>query len=152
MAAVAEVPGAWAEDKGSSLAAHYRQATDPSAARDALVGPFAVIAAEHGLDLLEGKMVLELVPRGRPRKGEAVERLAREHGARAILFAGDDLADLEAFDALDRMRDDGVVTVKVAVRGREAWPELLVNADLVVGSPAGLVEQLLDLAAGEPSP
>jgi trehalose 6-phosphate phosphatase len=151
-AAVARVPGAWVEDKGSSLAAHYRQAPEPSAAREALLGPLGPVARQHGLDVLEGKKVLELVPRDRPRKGDAVQRLAREHGARAVLFAGDDLADLEAFDALDRMRDEGARTVKVAVRGREAWPELLEAADLVVNSPAGLVELLRDLAASEHSP
>ena len=93
-------------------------------------------------------MVLELVPRGRPRKGAAVERLVRESGARALLFAGDDLADLEAFEALDRLRAKGVHAVKVAVRGAEERPELIRAADLVVESPSALAALLGDLAAG----
>jgi trehalose 6-phosphate phosphatase len=146
-AALRAVPAAWMDDKGSSIAAHYRQAPDPPAAREALAGHLRLVAEEHGLELLEGKMVLEVVPRDRPRKGQAVERLARERAARAVLFAGDDLADLEAFEALDRLRREGVWTVKVSVRGREVWPELLEAADLVVESPRLLVSTLAELAA-----
>jgi trehalose 6-phosphate phosphatase len=62
------------------------------------------------------------------------------------LFAGDDLADLEAFAALDELRGEGVVAVKVAVRGAEEWPELLGAADLVVPGPPGLVGLLRELA------
>jgi trehalose 6-phosphate phosphatase len=147
LAAAERVPGAWVEDKGSSLAAHYRQAPEPEAAREALAKPLRTVADEHGLEMIEGKMVLELVPKDRPRKGQAVERLVRESGARAALFAGDDLADLEAFEALDRLSDEGIRAVKLAVRGREVWPELLAAADLVVESPLRLVQVLGELAS-----
>jgi trehalose 6-phosphate phosphatase len=146
-AAAAAVTGARVEDKGSSVAVHYRHAVEPEAARRSLLVPLQRLAGEHGLDLIEGKMVLELVPADRPRKGSAVRRLVRSAGARAALFAGDDLADLEAFAALDELREEGVVAVKVAVRGAEEWPELLGAADLVVPGPAGLVGLLRELAA-----
>ena len=147
-AAARAVEGAWVDDKGSSLAVHYRQAPDPVAAASQLEGSLRALAREHGLEVVEGKMVLELVPRGRPRKGAAVERLVRESGARAVLFAGDDLADLEAFEAMDRLRAKGVHAVKVAVRGAEERPELIRAADLVVESPSALAALLGDLAAG----
>ena len=80
-------------------------------------------------------MVLELVPRDRPMKGGAVERLAGEHGLEAVLFAGDDVADLDAFAALDRLAISGLVAVKVAVRGAETPRELVAGADLSVDGP-----------------
>jgi trehalose 6-phosphate phosphatase len=144
--AATPVPEAWPEDKGSSVAVHYRQAPDPGAARSRLLPPLRRIADRHGLEVIEGKMVFELVRPDRPRKGHAVLRLAREARARAALFAGDDLADLEAFAALDALRGEGVETVKVAVRGSEVWPELIDRADLVVDGPAGLVALLRELA------
>jgi trehalose 6-phosphate phosphatase len=140
------VDGAWVEDKGSSVAVHYRQAGQPDVARRSLLVPLQRLADEHRLDLIEGKMVLELVPRDRQRKGGAVQRLIREVDARAAMFAGDDLADREAFAALDLLRDEGVATLKVAVRGVEEWPELLSEADLIVPGPAGLVALLRELA------
>jgi trehalose 6-phosphate phosphatase len=144
--AAAGVPEAWVEDKGASLAVHYRQAPDPARARAALLLALQPIASENGLELIEGKMVLELVPPGHPMKGGAIERLVGEHALAAVLYAGDDHADLDAFDALDRLHRRGVVTVKVAVRGAETPPALVRAADVVVEEPRGLVALLRQLA------
>jgi trehalose 6-phosphate phosphatase len=141
-AAAEQVPGAWAEHKESGVAVHFRQAPDPGAARALLAHALEPAARAAGLEVIEGKMVLEIVPAGLPRKGGAVERLLRDHGAAAAMYAGDDLADLEAFEALDRLRAGGLRAVKVAVRGAEEWPALLGAADLVVEGPAALVELL----------
>jgi trehalose 6-phosphate phosphatase len=142
----AAIPGARVEHKVSSVAVHYRRAVDPARARGALLPALEEVAASNGLAVLEGKMVLELVPAGRPRKAGAVERILREHSLEAALFAGDDMADLEAFEALDEARERGVDTVKVAVRSAGAPVVLLERADLVVEGPLGLVELLRQLA------
>jgi len=139
------VPEAWVEDKGASIAVHYRQAPEPHTARLELVLALQPVASQNALELVEGKMVLELVPRGRPMKGAAVERLAGEHALEAIVFAGDDLADLDAFEALDRLARRGVAAVRVAVRGDETPSALLEAADVTVEGPSGLVELLRSL-------
>jgi trehalose 6-phosphate phosphatase len=141
-AAIADVPEAWIEDKGVSLAVHYRQAPEPIAARTKLLGALGPVMSSSGLELLEGKRVLELVPAGRPGKGQAVERLVRGHGLEAVLYAGDDLADLDAFAALDRLGAEGIATVRAAVRWSDTPAELLEAADLVAEGPAGLVALL----------
>jgi trehalose 6-phosphate phosphatase len=137
--AVADVPQAWVEDKGVSLAVHYRQASDPVAARTVLLEVLRPIAEAEGLELVEGKMVLELLEARHPMKGAAVERLVGEHALEGILYAGDDVADLDAFSALERLGAAGLVAVRVAVRGDETPTELVDAADVVVDGPAGLV-------------
>jgi trehalose 6-phosphate phosphatase len=144
--AAAAVPEAWVEDKGVSVAVHYRQAADPQRARAALMSGLEPVAAAAGMAVVEGKMVLEVVPADRPMKGGAVERIVGEAGLEAVLYAGDDLADLDAFAALDRLRDRGVVTMKVAVRGDETPAALVEAADAWVDGPRGLVELLRELA------
>jgi trehalose 6-phosphate phosphatase len=144
--AAAVVPEAWVEDKGVSVAVHYRQAPDPAGARARLLLALQPVATESGLELVEGKMVLELVPPGRPLKGGAVERLAGRHALEAVLYAGDDHADLDAFGALDRLSGRGLLTRKVAVAGPETPAELLERADVVVEGPSGLVSLLRQLA------
>jgi trehalose 6-phosphate phosphatase len=141
----AEVAEAWVEDKGVSIAVHYRQAPDPSAARATLVAALREIAGSAGFELVEGKMVVELVPAGRSGKGGAVERLVAQHGLSAVMFAGDDVADLDAFAALDRLAAEGLVAVKVAVDGPETPDPLLASADVRVGGPEGLVDLLRQL-------
>ncbi len=145
-AAAAVVPEAWVEDKGASVAVHYRQAPDPARARKALVLALQEVASSAGLELVEGKMVVELVPRGQPRKGGAVDRLVGENELHGALFAGDDVADLDAFEALDRLRDRGLLVVKVAVAGEDSPRSLVDAADVVVQGPGGLVELLRQLA------
>jgi trehalose 6-phosphate phosphatase len=103
------------------------------------------VARDAGLDLLWGKMVIELVPAGRPLKEGAVERIVDDERLDAVLYAGDDVADIRAFEALDRLAERGLRTVKVAVHGRETPVALSDAADVVVDGPAGLVTLLRGL-------
>jgi trehalose 6-phosphate phosphatase len=147
--AAAAVPETWVEDKGVSVAVHYRSAPDPVHARVALLAALEPVAADTGMALVEGKRVLELVPADRPMKGGAVERIAGESGLGAVLYAGDDVADLDAFGAVDRLAAAGLATAKIAVRGVETPAALTAAADLVVEGPRGLVALLRGL--GEPA-
>ena len=136
------VAGAWVEDKGPSIAVHYRGALEPEAAREALASPLEELAERFDLRVLSGKMVLELLPSEVPGKGAVVLREARARALTACLFAGDDRADLDAFAALDELKREGVATVKVAVRSAETPEELVAQADVVVEGPAGLLAVL----------
>ena len=139
------VPGSWVEDKGPSLAVHYRGSADAVDAERILIPALRRVAAANGLSVLPGKMVLELVAGPVPGKGAVVEGLAGEAGVDGCLFAGDDLADVDAFAALDGLERAGVATVKVAVRSEETPASILDAADVVVDRPAGLVRLLSEL-------
>jgi trehalose 6-phosphate phosphatase len=96
-----------------------------------------------GFEAIEGKMVVEIVPAGRSRKGGAVRRLIAELEPAAVLYAGDDLADLEAFEVLDALRGhDGLDVALIAVAGPETPPSLVDATDQVVQGPPGLVALL----------
>jgi trehalose 6-phosphate phosphatase len=125
------------EDKGVALSYHYRTHDDPERAR-AELERVAERAREHGLRTRFGRMVLELLPPIDANKGTAIRALLTDTGVERALFAGDDTTDLDAFAVLD----DLDVGVKVAVGSPEAPPGLLAQADVVVPSPAGLVELL----------
>jgi trehalose 6-phosphate phosphatase len=137
------VPGAWVEPKGATAAVHVR--ASPLTAIAPLERELARVAAGSGLELHAGKAVFDLVPEGRGRKGAAVERLAA--GADAVAYAGDDLPDLEAFAALDRLAGDGVRVVRVAVADAGSPDALLAAADVVVPDPDGLAAWLAAIAA-----
>ena len=138
-AIAAAFPGVRIEPKGGAIAVHFRGASDPAAAEAELSSALAPIAEEAGMELIEGKKVLELVPAGRPLKGGAVEAIVADTELDAVLYAGDDVADLRAFAVLDRLAAEGKATVKVAVHGPETPAALASSADLVVDGPAGLV-------------
>lgn len=139
------VPGAWVEDKGASLTVHFRAAADPARAEEVLIPALHEVAGRHGMSLFVGKKVVEVAAGDVPGKGRVVTSLVRDGGLDGCMYAGDDWPDLEAFHALDALRDAGVATMKVAVRSEETPQELLSAADVVVERPAGLVRLLAQL-------
>ncbi|MET9899451.1 trehalose-phosphatase [Streptomyces sp. NPDC006446] len=137
--------GTWIEEKGRAVAVHTRRVADPQAAFEALREPLADLATRHGLIVEPGRMVLELRPPGMD-KGVALLEYVREVGAEAVLYAGDDLGDLPAFAAVDKLRSDGVPGLLVCSGSSEVG-ELAERADLVVDGPPGVVRLLAALAA-----
>ena len=140
----AGIPGSLVEPKGLNLAIHYRLSDDPAAARSRLLSELAPMAEALGMRLIEGKRVLELVPSASPSKGDVVRR--EGVGMEAVLYAGDDIADLSAFEAVDQLSKAGVRGLKVAVSGAETPRFLIEAADMAVEGPAGLLSMLRALA------
>ncbi|MFM9368205.1 trehalose-phosphatase [Streptomyces sp. Da 82-17] len=136
--------GTWIEEKGRAVAVHTRRAEDPQATFAALTGPLAELAARHGLITEPGRYVIELRPPGMD-KGVALSAYAREVGAESVLYAGDDLGDLPAYAAVEKLRSDGVPGLLVCSGSAEVT-ELAERADLVVDGPVGVVRLLGQLA------
>jgi trehalose 6-phosphate phosphatase len=139
-----EPEGAALEDKGLSLVVHTRRAPDPVGAMQRLAGPLRRLADEAGLELHPGRNVLELRPPGHD-KGGALLSLA-EPPPSAVLFAGDDVGDLAAVDAVDALRARGVPGVTVCSDSEEGPAALRDRADLRVPGPDGVVALLAALA------
>lgn len=138
--------GTWIEEKGQALAVHTRRAADPQAAFEALRGPLGELAARNGLIVEPGRMVLELRPSGMD-KGVALTRYAHETGAGSVLYAGDDLGDLAAYAAVDKLRTEGPEgTPGLLVCSGTEVPELAERADLALPGPGAVVEFLSALA------
>lgn len=91
-----EAHGVRLEDKGRSLSLHYRAAPDPAATSGFLR------AVAHGLapqpTVIDGKMVLNLLPPGAMTKFEALTTLALHEGVDHVLFVGDDDTDEIVFE------------------------------------------------------
>ena len=130
------------EDKGLSVAFHYRSAADEERAREALER-VAARAESAGLHAKFGRKVLEVRPPVRADKGTAIRRLVEEAGAKRGLYAGDDTTDLDAFRGLGEAGLE--VAVRVAVASDEGPPELRQAADVVVAGPTELLELLRQL-------
>lgn len=100
-------PGLIVEEKGPSVALHYRMAR-PRAAESRVIA--RRLADETGLVLQEGDMVEELRPPG-PAKGDGIRsfmQTAPFEGARPI-FIGDDATDEHGFAEVARLGGYGVL-------------------------------------------
>jgi trehalose 6-phosphate phosphatase len=144
LARAREALGPVVEDKGLSLTLHFR--THPQRGEEVRAWARAEASA-HGLEVRLARASVELHPPVATDKGTEVEELAR--GMEAACFLGDDLGDVSAFKALDRLAAAGTHVVRVAVASDEAPEELLDRADLVVDGPPGALALLEELAEAD---
>ncbi|MEA9821972.1 trehalose-phosphatase [Xanthomonas campestris pv. raphani] len=95
-------PGVLVEDKGVSVALHWR--AQPLAGPDVLAFAQQEIAQLSGYRLQPGDHVVEFVPEG-SNKGLAVEQLMQQpaFAGRTPVFVGDDLTDEFGFQAANRL-------------------------------------------------
>jgi trehalose 6-phosphate phosphatase len=128
--------GVIVEDKGASLAVHFRQAPH---LEGSLTWMLEQLVRDLGSDfhLQPGACVLELKLRG-PTKADAIHAFLSEQpfAGRTPVFAGDDLTDLDGFAAVENA---GGLSISVGdrVRGR-----------MRLASPAALRDFLADLIRG----
>lgn len=108
-------PGTLFEDKGLTLALHYRMAAEHREKAAELVRKL-VSADPENLVLLEGKMVFELKPPGFD-KGRAIADFMQEppFQGRSPIFAGDDVTDEAGFRAIKQMNG---IAIKVGADDR----------------------------------
>jgi len=100
-------PGVIIEDKGSTIAAHYRQAVSVRTALEALLRD--AVAGDDELVVMPAHMAFEVKPRSFD-KGTAIEALMAEapfHG-RIPLFIGDDRTDEDGFAAVESAGGHGI--------------------------------------------
>jgi trehalose 6-phosphate phosphatase len=91
-----------------------------------------------------GRQVVELRAH-QSDKGEVLERLVEEVAARHVVFAGDDLGDLPAFDAVDRLRAGGLTGLLICSASDEQ-DVLVARSDLVLDGPDAVAVWLGGLA------
>jgi trehalose 6-phosphate phosphatase len=136
----ADAPDAYVEDKGLAIAVHTRRLADPAAAFERLEPRLRELAGRHDMALEPGRNVIEARSPGSD-KGAVVRALAEETGAGGFLFAGDDLGDVEAFEAVRELREQGLATLLVCSASDEE-SALVELSDVVVHGPQGVLELL----------
>jgi trehalose 6-phosphate phosphatase len=135
---------AWIEDKAVALAVHTRRCADPAAALESLRSPIADCAQRHGLHVEPGRFVLEIRSQVVD-KGQTLRSYVQERAARSVCYIGDDLGDLPAFEAVESLRNNGILGLTVASGSTEVT-EVADRADLVVPGPPGVLTFLTQLA------
>ncbi len=149
--AAAPEPGVVVEDKRVSVAVHYRLTADPLDAERRILAAISPYEQRGELRLIQGGLVVNLLPALPIDKGAATVRLVEQYGLRSVAFFGDDVTDLHAFRALKSIRaDGGVRTLAVGVGSVEGPPAVRAEADVMLEG-VGEVERVLAALARRPS-
>jgi trehalose 6-phosphate phosphatase len=91
---LAGLRGVVIEDKGLSLAVHYRHSRERRKARARIE---AAAGALRGARLVGGKLVLNLIPAGAAGKGAALVRARARFACDTAVYVGDDATDEDVF-------------------------------------------------------
>jgi trehalose 6-phosphate phosphatase len=132
-----------AEDKRAIAAFHWRGAPDEDAAEQAVVR-LADRAERAGLRTHWGRKVLEVRPPVDIDKGRGLRRLLKDADLKAAVYVGDDRTDVDAFNGLRALAEQGRLgtAVCIGVRSEETPRELEDSADALVDGPPGVRELL----------
>jgi trehalose 6-phosphate phosphatase len=139
----ADAEAAYVEEKGLAVAVHTRRLPEPTATFERLLPPMRELAERHGLGLEPGRHVIEVRAPGMD-KGHAVHTFVSEQDAGGVVFAGDDLGDIEAYEAVVELREQGMPALLVCSLSDEETA-LADRADVLVPGPAGVLDLLRDL-------
>jgi trehalose 6-phosphate phosphatase len=145
---VPSIPGVVTDHKGLSGSVHYRQAPDPEAARAAIMAALGDVEP-LGLRIGHGRMIVELRAAGLGDKGSAAREIVERFGLRGALVMGDDVTDLDMFDAVAELRAGGRLRATIVAVGgadHEVPAEVTAAADVVLQTPveaAGLLARLV---------
>ena len=134
------------EDKGPIKAFHWRDAPDEGAAEKWLQN-VAQEAEAKGFAIHWGRKVLEIRPPVPIDKGQAVKSMVESSDVRVALYGGDDVTDLDAFDALEALVQSGDLDAKVCVGVQsDEGPKAIVDrADVAVDGVRGFTDVLAAL-------
>jgi trehalose 6-phosphate phosphatase len=139
--ATAGFDGVEIRDKRVSVVVHWGRAVGGPDVGASIMELTTQLAARTGLRRQAGKLAEELLPPVPVDKGFVVRRIAREAGLRNLVYVGDDLGDLAAFEAVH-----GHGGIAIAVEGdggsHRAPAEVLSAADLVLADPEAVLDWL----------
>jgi len=130
------------EDKGLAIALHTRGLG--AGVFERIAPELSALAVEHGLDVEPGRQVVELRSAVID-KGDALRSYVAEIGARHVIFAGDDLGDVPAFETVVELRAEGVTGLLICSASAEQ-DALVALSDLVLDGPDAVATWLEELA------
>ncbi|MEX2425974.1 MAG: trehalose-phosphatase [Thermomicrobiaceae bacterium] len=135
--------GLYLENKGLTASIHFRGASNPEATAARILPAIERLATEYELVVTHGRMVFELRPPVELSKGTSVLDLMDDYRLESLIYLGDDLTDVDAFDALRARRADvGGHAYGIGVKGESTPIEVLERADAFVSGVEGAIELL----------
>ncbi|QBD83212.1 trehalose-phosphatase [Ktedonosporobacter rubrisoli] len=144
-----DIPGLRIERKQVGGAIHFRLSPDPQEALQRVSQLLTEPARQLNMRLEEGKMMVEVRA---PRevaidKGKALRRFVQRKDLQGVIFAGDDLTDLDAIKEVASLRKEGIAACSIAVKHADTPSNVLKQADITVEEVAGLAALLREILA-----
>lgn len=106
---ISSMKGLIFEDKGICYTIHYRLSNPSDNPREKILKTLHGDPECKKLNISEGRQLVELKPPISCDKGTILHDIIEEYGLEKIIYLGDDITDLDAFDKLKQMQNEGKI-------------------------------------------
>ena len=133
------------ENKGVTASIHYRLSPNPILAHQYLLQLLQEIVPTTGLQIREGRMVIELRPPLEINKGTALLDVIETYKLQGLIYLGDDTTDADAFEALHHYAQTHPLFADLAIGVHSPeMPDIIAEtADFLVEGVEGVEEFLV---------
>ena len=113
------------QEKGLCFTVHYRKCEDPEGTRRKILDAINELEGLEKFKITEGRKVVEIRPKIGHDKGTILEKLLFENALEKIIYLGDDVTDVDAFNKLKELKGEGKVNGVGIVVVSEEVPEFV---------------------------
>lgn len=113
------------QEKGLCFTVHYRKCEDPEGTRRKILDAINKLEGLENFKITEGRKVVEIRPKIGHDKGTILEKLIFENSIEKIIYSGDDVTDVDAFNKLKELKGEGKVNGVGIVVVSEEVPEFV---------------------------
>jgi trehalose 6-phosphate phosphatase len=111
------------QEKGICLSVHYRNCEDPEGTHRKILDALNELEGLENFKITEGRKVVEVRTKIGYNKGTILEKIVFENEIEKIIYLGDDVTDVDAFNKLKELKKDGKVDGVGIVVVSEEVPE-----------------------------
>ena len=97
------------QEKGLCFTVHYRKCEDPEETHRKILEVINEMEGIEKFKITEGRKVVEIRPKSGHDKGTILEKLIFENEIEKIIYLGDDVTDVDAFNKLKELKENGNV-------------------------------------------
>ena len=121
------------QEKGLCFTVHYRKCEDPEGTRRKILDAINELEGLEKFKITEGRKVVEIRPKIGHDKGTILEKLLFENALGKIIYLGDDVTDVDAFNKLKELKEESKVNgVGIVVVSEEVPDYVKENASFYV--------------------
>jgi len=121
------------EDKGAGLVFHYRTLPNQEEVKEKILREIRRSEAAQPFNIDEARAVIELRPPLEISKGSTVKELVEGNNLAGAVYLGDDVADIDAFNAIHSLSEGTEFQgLAIGVVGEETPPNVAEKADLIL--------------------
>jgi trehalose 6-phosphate phosphatase len=113
------------QEKGLCFTVHYRKCEDLEGTHRKILEAINEMEGIEKFKITEGRKVVEIRPKIGHDKGTILEKLIFENDVEKIIYLGDDVTDVDAFNKLKELKENGNVNGAGIVVVSEEVPEFV---------------------------